>query len=529
MHIKGYRYRCTKCIFYNLCGWCMSRGEHKEHKFMRYDGREVQHDYIRCDGCGERNIKGDRYRCTICTYFNLCRFCKARGTHTEHTFHIFSGNEPQHNFVKCDGCGEEHIRGNRYRCKTCVYFNLCEWCKNKRKHTEHGFQRFNGSEPLHDFIRCVGCSEKIIRGDRFRCKSCMYINLCTFCKTRGVHNHHDLEKYTGSEFVHYFIDCNSCGEKHIRGDRYRCKTCLSVNICKCCYLKRIHNKHAFTIFSGQEIINHFINCSNCGEIHIRGMRYKCKTCCGFNLCQRCKESGTHKEHELQKFDGNEFVHKYIRCAICGEKHIRGDRYRCKICLYFNLCKCCKENGKHPGHELQIFDGSEFVHSSVVCDNCEEAPMIGKRFKCQTCGNYDLCQCCKEKGVHPDHKFKEISGREYVHKNIQCNGCGERHIKGDRYRCKSCVYFNICKTCRENGEHPEHEFEIFDGSEIAHYFVRCNSCEEGPIIGVRFKCDLCEDYNLCSCCKNKQVHQDHTFKEIATGDEGVEYLMSALSE
>jgi hypothetical protein len=37
----------------------------------------------------------------------------------------------------------------------------------------------------------------------------------------------------------------------------------------------------------------------------------------------------------------------------------------------------------------------------VCDGCRAHPIIGKRYSCPTCGNYDLCSACQEKGhEHP---------------------------------------------------------------------------------------------------------------------------------
>jgi hypothetical protein len=40
---------------------------------------------------------------------------------------------------------------------------------------------------------------------------------------------------------------------------------------------------------------------------------------------------------------------------------------------------------------------EFVWSSIICDGCGMTPLIGKRFYCDICSNYDLCLACKEKG------------------------------------------------------------------------------------------------------------------------------------
>ena len=40
---------------------------------------------------------------------------------------------------------------------------------------------------------------------------------------------------------------------------------------------------------------------------------------------------------------------------------------------------------------------EFVWPSIICDECGMNPLIGQRFYCEICSNYDLCFACKEKG------------------------------------------------------------------------------------------------------------------------------------
>eukprot|EP00419_Tripos_fusus_P008879 CAMPEP_0172657784 /NCGR_PEP_ID=MMETSP1074-20121228/2328_1 /TAXON_ID=2916 /ORGANISM="Ceratium fusus, Strain PA161109" /LENGTH=673 /DNA_ID=CAMNT_0013472947 /DNA_START=73 /DNA_END=2094 /DNA_ORIENTATION=+ len=51
-----------------------------------------------------------------------------------------------------------------------------------------------------------------------------------------------------------------------------------------------------------------------------------------------------------------------------------------------------------------------VHPGVVCDGCEATPIVGRRYKCQQCLDYDLCEKCHERRGdihHADHSFKCI--------------------------------------------------------------------------------------------------------------------------
>eukprot|EP00039_Didymoeca_costata_P018011 m.331769 g.331769 ORF g.331769 m.331769 type:complete len:722 (+) comp16793_c0_seq1:123-2288(+) len=58
--------------------------------------------------------------------------------------------------------------------------------------------------------------------------------------------------------------------------------------------------------------------------------------------------------------------------------------------------------------------SKVVHEHVICDNCEKK-IVGIRYKCGHCPDFDLCQKCEELAVHdPSHLFIKV--RNPVSKN-----------------------------------------------------------------------------------------------------------------
>ncbi|XP_044515747.1 alpha-1,3-mannosyl-glycoprotein 4-beta-N-acetylglucosaminyltransferase B [Gracilinanus agilis] len=44
-----------------------------------------------------------------------------------------------------------------------------------------------------------------------------------------------------------------------------------------------------------------------------------------------------------------------------------------------------------------------VHPNVICDGCN-GPVVGNRFKCTICPDYDLCNTCEAKGLHKEHNM-----------------------------------------------------------------------------------------------------------------------------
>jgi hypothetical protein len=100
--------------------------------------------------------------------------------------------------------------------------------------------------------------------------------------------------------------------------------------------------------------------------------------------------------------------------------------------------------------------SEVVHSNIKCDGCGQHPIYGARYKCTVCHDFDLCSACEAKNLHPGShpllKLKEPR-RNDIHHNIICDGCNVTPIQGVRYKCSVCPDYDLCATCEAKGQHP----------------------------------------------------------------------------
>lgn len=171
---------------------------------------------------------------------------------------------------------------------------------------------------------------------------------------------------------------------------------------------------------------------------------------------------------------------YIKCE--ASKLIE-DIHRIKKNQFEIVCplkKKLEQKGKNVKKEVKKEENKEEVHWFVTCDGCKMCPLKGKRYKCDICPNFDFCEKCykKEKDSHK-HSFKIVNRHQFFKQ------MWENFKKG----------------------------ETMDGRAI-HLGYICDGCDKGPIIGNRYKCTVCDDFDYCEECEEKFRDQHkHPFLKI----------------
>lgn len=81
-------------------------------------------------------------------------------------------------------------------------------------------------------------------------------------------------------------------------------------------------------------------------------------------------------------------------------------------ILFNLSKCARKfesaNTHYSPKPISKSDSetkTASLHEGVICDGCGMNPIVGFRFKCTICKDYDLCEKCEGSNTHPrDHEM-----------------------------------------------------------------------------------------------------------------------------
>lgn len=105
-----------------------------------------------------------------------------------------------------------------------------------------------------------------------------------------------------------------------------------------------------------------------------------------------------------------------------------------------------------------------AHRGVCCDSCGMSPIIGARFKCSVCADFDLCEACeqKEDAHRSDHPLLKLRRpipapaaqvQDVVHDGVCCNDCNVAPVRGVRFKCSVCPDFDLCEACEQKDEHP----------------------------------------------------------------------------
>lgn len=92
--------------------------------------------------------------------------------------------------------------------------------------------------------------------------------------------------------------------------------------------------------------------------------------------------------------------------------------------------------------------SSIVHENIICNRCGTYPIIGHRYKCSVCMDFDFCQNC-EKSVTHEHPFIKIRSPQYVLKTIFCalDDSKKKSLKPKNRQCEPSTRL-LCRFVKD---------------------------------------------------------------------------------
>ena len=165
------------------------------------------------------------------------------------------------------------------------------------------------------------------------------------------------------------------------------------------------------------------------------------------------------------------------------------------------------------------ESGKLIHHNIICDGCQMRPLVGKRYKCKVCPDFDFCEKCYEKNKETHkHEFSLINKVElpkFHHKFPRVNPffrhSSKKHMKINPFKPE-------IKPKIEKLQHSKTVGNIFEKDKISnkvmHFGVKCDGCGAFPIVGCRFKCAVCDDFDYCEICEKKLSEKhNHPFLKI----------------
>ena len=140
------------------------------------------------------------------------------------------------------------------------------------------------------------------------------------------------------------------------------------------------------------------------------------------------------------------------------------------------------------------DPVQMPHVGVTCDGCGNS-VVGTRFKCTTCPDYDLCSACESKGVHKEtgHKFAKIAFPLFFKPYLGCHRRNRHHRHQRAHNGMFNKMFGNIQSSLNTMSDPEHLKKFGE-------FLKSTLAPVLDPLGV----DV--DYYVDNATKKKETHQ-----------------------
>ncbi|KAG2150275.1 uncharacterized protein EDB93DRAFT_342312 [Suillus bovinus] len=344
-----------------------------EKVWSHHGWEDVEQDDMHICKCSTCNstIVNQRYKCTSCQKFNLCRACYSQ----VHDIH------PSHAFLVVT---EKSVRSRSEP----EYSHALPMIMSNDNNEERSMK--------HPGVKCAHCLQDIL-GARFHCAICDSIDICSNCESAGLPG--NLDSSDGGHISSHImikipypletteVQTASRRAIHLWTGRdaahvLTASRSKSGSVYSSYAQTVVGSRHARSALDG-ELLNHHLSCKGCNQAII-GTRYQCATCpsspTAYNLCQSC---------EQMSYAIHDPMHSFFK--IPRPVHVQLESPSGFLPKLYKV-PAGPVGGLAPNADPQ-------VHSTALCDRCMER-IQGAWYHCAYCAK-DLCGECESLDTHDE--------------------------------------------------------------------------------------------------------------------------------
>jgi len=222
----------------------------------------------------------------------------------------------------------------------------------------------------------------------------------------------------------------------------------------------------------------------------------------------------------------------IKCSVCGGFPIDGPYFKCMHCTTDTIyCNSCEEKYhaklehiavKFYPTTTKLEEGNIWALDTLKLISCHKCRSYCEFcYLCLKCNDpINLCTTCYDESSHKNHKVCKV----------RYNISYERNVKHSICTCIICkstdskIYYTcdcqtkrllLCKECIKCHEEENHNTHQYSSNEI--HICLCDNDKSKYCVGVtgiRYKCTVCRDFDLCEVCETQFCHDiDHPLMKI----------------
>ncbi|KAF4673298.1 hypothetical protein FOL47_010739 [Perkinsus chesapeaki] len=239
----------------------------------------------------------------------------------------------------------------------------------------------------------------------------------------------------------------------------------------------------------------------------------------------------------KRTSGKLAVHRGFICDGCEMDPLVGDRYKCNYCDDFDYCSKCYERrlilGHNPFHAFTCYKMPRPPTKALKLlstSSDKDTMTLPSKLEEKSVGDAPVAPKTKSVGTLPEPSLTRDESVQWESER-HCTVAGpwgsldifsDEPIQGSSQNLAARVAKACTAASEAMGRPAREDLETADSFAVAagiHLGIQCDLCGELPIVGPRFKCRKCKDYDLCQKCfdlenPSKAIH-DHPKSSFRT--------------